>query len=316
MLAHGGAYVVGARRDDGTLVGVTLGVFVEPLGKALHSHLTGAVTAAASQGVGRALKLHQRAWARVRGMQAITWTYDPLVARNAYFNLVRLGARPIEYLVDFYGTLGPATVPGQESDRVLVSWDITAAPTARTAPTAHGTSAGATAERGGRGRWSAAATVSRCAPSHRDATTLLVAVPTTSTRCATSAPSWSPPGASPCASARPLIDDGWTAADFTRRQLRPAARPRPAAHLAQLSALTTIASSARHASAPTLASAPTPAQPRPPASPTLPARRAGDGVRCPHQAWARSIVCPAVRVAARRSGRISTPNPGPCGTAM
>lgn len=230
MLAHGGAYVVGARRDDGTLVGVTVGVFVEPLGKVLHSHITGVDAAAASQGVGRALKLHQRAWARVRGMQAITWTYDPLVARNAYFNLVRLGARPIEYLVDFYGTLGPATVPGQESDRVLVSWDITAAPTALTAPTAHGTSAGATAER--EVAW---ALVGRgddgqpvCAESPRDATTLLVAVPDDVDALRHQRPelvaAWRLAVRQALA---PLIDDGWTAADFTRHGSYVLHRPPP-----------------------------------------------------------------------------------------
>jgi len=33
----------------------------------------------------------------------IAWTYDPLIRRNAYFNLVKLGARPVEYLRNFYG---------------------------------------------------------------------------------------------------------------------------------------------------------------------------------------------------------------------
>ena len=35
----------------------------------------------------------------------IAWTYDPLIRRNAYFNLVKLGARPVEYLRNFYGVM-------------------------------------------------------------------------------------------------------------------------------------------------------------------------------------------------------------------
>ena len=56
--------------------------------------------------VGHALKMHQRRWALERGLSTITWTFDPLVARNAYFNLAKLGATPVHYYEDFYGELG------------------------------------------------------------------------------------------------------------------------------------------------------------------------------------------------------------------
>jgi predicted GNAT superfamily acetyltransferase len=54
----------------------------------------------------------------------IAWTYDPLIRRNAYFNLVKLGARPVEYLRNFYGAMDDAINGGTETDRMLVHWDL------------------------------------------------------------------------------------------------------------------------------------------------------------------------------------------------
>ena len=93
-LGHGGNYLFGAYRvDTGELVGASVAFFTEPLGAAMHSHITGVLPGTAGRGVGAALKWHQRQWALERGLSRITWTYDPLIARNSYFNLTRLGAR-------------------------------------------------------------------------------------------------------------------------------------------------------------------------------------------------------------------------------
>jgi predicted GNAT superfamily acetyltransferase len=119
-LSHAGNYVAGAF-EDGRLVGASVGFLSAPAGLALHSHITGA---AIGRGVGLALKLHQRAWALERGLDRITWTYDPLVRRNAHFNLVKLGARPEEYLNSFYGVMDDAINAGAESDRVLARWRL------------------------------------------------------------------------------------------------------------------------------------------------------------------------------------------------
>ena len=43
-------------------------------------------------GIGRAIKLHQREWAAANGIATIVWTFDPLVRRNAWFNIAVLGA--------------------------------------------------------------------------------------------------------------------------------------------------------------------------------------------------------------------------------
>ncbi|GAA4219505.1 putative GNAT superfamily acetyltransferase [Streptosporangium album] len=119
-LSHAGNYVAGAYRGD-RMVGASVAFLGAPAGQVLHSHVTGAV---AGRGVGFALKLHQRAWALDRGLERITWTYDPLVRRNAHFNLVKLGALPEEYLPSFYGAMGDAINAGDESDRVLAVWRL------------------------------------------------------------------------------------------------------------------------------------------------------------------------------------------------
>jgi predicted GNAT superfamily acetyltransferase len=88
--------------------------------------VTGLLPAARALGVGRELKLHQREWARARGLESIVWTFDPLVRRNAWFNIAVLGAEIAAYLPSFYGTMTDAINGGDESDRLLVAWDIRA----------------------------------------------------------------------------------------------------------------------------------------------------------------------------------------------
>lgn len=126
-------------------VGVCLGF--RGAGRTLHSHIAGVLPAHAGRGIGRALKLDQRAWALAEGLDAIEWTYDPLIRRNALFNLRALGALPTRYLVDFYGAMPDALNAGQGSDRLLVRWDLrtpppVAAADADTAPVALAVGAG------------------------------------------------------------------------------------------------------------------------------------------------------------------------------
>jgi predicted GNAT superfamily acetyltransferase len=118
-----GNYVGGA--FDGTrLVGACVGFFHAPAEDALHSHIAGVSPAATGRSIGFALKLHQRAWALLRGVSEIAWTFDPLVSRNAHFNLVKLAARPVEYLPNFYGPMVDSLNGDSESDRLLVRWQL------------------------------------------------------------------------------------------------------------------------------------------------------------------------------------------------
>src|SRR6266536_2356375 len=123
-LAYSGNYVAGARRR-GRMVGASVG-FLHPEGGtvALHSHITGVAARAQGRSVGFALKQHQRAWALARGFGLVTWTFDPLVRRNAFFNLVKLGAEIVEYLPGFYGRMEDAINAGDETDRCLVVWPL------------------------------------------------------------------------------------------------------------------------------------------------------------------------------------------------
>ena len=83
---------------------------------------------AVGRGIGAAMKLHQRLWCLEHGITRMSWTFDPLIARNAYFNIgARLGALPSEYHPDFYGQMRDGVNAGHASDRVFVEWDLTAA---------------------------------------------------------------------------------------------------------------------------------------------------------------------------------------------
>lgn len=119
-LSHAGNYVAGAF-EKGQLVGASVAFFAAPAGEALHSHVTGALP---GRRAGLALKLHQRQWALDRGLRRITWTYDPLVRRNAHFNLTKLGGRPVEYLTSFYGVMDDVINGGDDTDRVLIAWEL------------------------------------------------------------------------------------------------------------------------------------------------------------------------------------------------
>jgi predicted GNAT superfamily acetyltransferase len=134
-LAHAGNYVAGAWAGE-RLAGACMGFLASPgraqgrsagparSGLALHSHIAGVAPGTQRHGVGFALKAHQRAWALSRGLRLAVWTFDPLVARNAWFNLTKLGAAATGYLPDFYGPMTDAINAGEESDRLLVSWRL------------------------------------------------------------------------------------------------------------------------------------------------------------------------------------------------
>jgi predicted GNAT superfamily acetyltransferase len=127
-LAHAGNYVAGAWAGE-RLAGACMGFLSVPGGTrggglALHSHIAGVAPGSQRRGVGFALKLHQRAWALDHGLPLAFWTFDPLVARNAWFNLAKLGADAAEYLPDFYGPMTDAINAGDASDRLLVAWRL------------------------------------------------------------------------------------------------------------------------------------------------------------------------------------------------
>ena len=66
----------------------------------MHSHILGVLPGSETHGLGFDLKQHQRRWCLARGVTVMEWTTDPLVRRNAYFNVTKLGAEAPTYLVN------------------------------------------------------------------------------------------------------------------------------------------------------------------------------------------------------------------------
>lgn len=117
-----GGLVLGAESDAG-LMGFALAFPARRNGEwLLWSDMAGVHPAYRGQGIGKRLKLLQREWALKQGYAAIGWTYDPLQARNAWFNLRLLGATSRLYLPNIYGEMGDALNAGLTSDRLEIRW--------------------------------------------------------------------------------------------------------------------------------------------------------------------------------------------------
>lgn len=131
-LAHTGGYAAVAEIPGAeTPIGASFGFLARHQGElVLHSHITGVRPDHQHLGIGFILKQHQRSWALEHDLRVITWTFDPLVRRNGWFNLHRLGATADNYFVNFYGPLGDSINGTDETDRLLARWDLTSDRTA------------------------------------------------------------------------------------------------------------------------------------------------------------------------------------------
>lgn len=121
-IAHAGGAVHVAYKGSRP-VGAAGAIFGPPRSGMVYSLI--AATRSSDRGVGFAVKQEQRAWALGHGASSMVWTFDPLVSRNARFNLVKLGAVAPTYLVDFYGPLDDGVNAGDETDRLTVVWSLT-----------------------------------------------------------------------------------------------------------------------------------------------------------------------------------------------
>jgi predicted GNAT superfamily acetyltransferase len=151
-LVHAGGSTTAAYDGAGVVQGGAALMLAAPAGST-YSLIAAARPGASDRGIGLAVKLHQRAWSLRRGLSLMRWTFDPLVARNARFNLVKLGATVDEYAVSFYGPMGDEINRSDDSDRAVARWEI-ASP--RAVAAADAASVGPTADPGpapgGRGR--------------------------------------------------------------------------------------------------------------------------------------------------------------------
>lgn len=119
---HTGGQVIGAF-DGNRVVGFTMALAGVRQGKPfLHSHMTAVLEEYRDRGVGRRLKLFQRQEALKRGIDLVEWTFDPLELKNAYFNLVRLGAVARRLIPNCYGVTDSPLHAGLPTDRFVAEW--------------------------------------------------------------------------------------------------------------------------------------------------------------------------------------------------
>ena len=90
----------------------------------LHSHMTAVSATHRDLGIGRQLKLFQRADSLARGISLIEWTFDPLITKNAYFNFMRLGAIARRYAPNAYGITTSPLHAALPTDRLVAEWHL------------------------------------------------------------------------------------------------------------------------------------------------------------------------------------------------
>jgi predicted GNAT superfamily acetyltransferase len=122
-----GAYAVDDETQEGELVGFVFGfpgfrTTDEGLRLIHCSHQAGVHPDYRDAGLGFTLKRAQWQFVRRQGLDHITWTYDPLMSRNANLNIAKLGAVCNTYLQDYYGELRDGLNVGLPTDRFMVDW--------------------------------------------------------------------------------------------------------------------------------------------------------------------------------------------------
>ena len=122
---NAGGFALGAFAR-GELVGFVLSVPAFLRGeKAFYSHMTAVRADHQGSGIGARLKWAQRTRALADGVKLIKWTFEPVKARNAFFNLEKLGAIVTQYEENFYGVDYSADEKiGMASDRLFAEWRL------------------------------------------------------------------------------------------------------------------------------------------------------------------------------------------------
>lgn len=121
-----GGVAAGAFDETGRLMGFVFGMTGVRGGALVHwSDMLAVRPDAQGTRLGETLKLFQRDAVRALGVQEMFWTADPLVARNAHFNINHLGASPSEYVENMYGANTGSVLHGaMPTDRCVYRWDL------------------------------------------------------------------------------------------------------------------------------------------------------------------------------------------------
>jgi chorismate synthase len=119
-----GGVVAGAFSREERLLGFVFGLTSRVQGRMVHwSHMLAVLPENRNRGIGRQLKAYQREAAGASGVEEIRWTFDPLVARNAHFNVTRLGVDIFDFIADMYGETG-SELHRYGTDRLLARWPV------------------------------------------------------------------------------------------------------------------------------------------------------------------------------------------------
>ena len=123
---YAGGMVLGAFEGD-KMIGFSYGFPAFEDGRvSIHSHMLAVLPEYRNVQLGFNLKLAQRRFALERGLDEITWTYDPLQSLNAHLNFAKLGVISRRYIVNFYGEETSSPLHrGFGTDRLWVKWLIT-----------------------------------------------------------------------------------------------------------------------------------------------------------------------------------------------
>lgn len=122
-----GSILIGAF-DGSELVGFAFGFpSIERGQLTIHSHMLAVLPQYRDLDLGYKLKLAQRERALAKGIQMMSWTFDPLQSRNAHFNFVKLGVLADSYKVDFYGRATSSALHQNGTDRLWVTWPMASA---------------------------------------------------------------------------------------------------------------------------------------------------------------------------------------------
>lgn len=119
--------------DGAKLVGFSFGLLGVENGELnVHSHMLGVLPGYRDFDLGYRLKFAQRNKVlamRIKdgrggeiGIREITWTFDPLQARNAHLNFAKLGVVSNRYIRDFYGPATSSVLHQNGTDRLWVRW--------------------------------------------------------------------------------------------------------------------------------------------------------------------------------------------------
>jgi predicted GNAT superfamily acetyltransferase len=123
---NSGGFTLGAfAESDGKLLGFAhaQAAFDEQQQPFFYSQMLAVSPHLQNSGIGVELKVAQRRRAIERGIPLMVWTFDPLQSRNAYLNIVKLGAVVRKYKVNYYGNQSTSALHrGLDTDRLLAQW--------------------------------------------------------------------------------------------------------------------------------------------------------------------------------------------------